>query len=111
MADSSSDEHNSQQIIQEAESKLAQSGINAAQNVYQNALLDWVDDVTMGGGGEDGHNAGPDMVGSTSTSSSSGGGGGMSKIKGEIVQLWLSYAELNRRANLVSLTQSLMYCI
>ena len=47
--------------------------------VYQNALLEWVDDVTMGDMGEN-----------------------VEAVKGEVAKLWLAYANLNRKSNLVS---------
>mmetsp|Transcript_22690 Transcript_22690/g.49113 ORF Transcript_22690/g.49113 Transcript_22690/m.49113 type:complete len:95 (+) Transcript_22690:148-432(+) len=72
-------EYNSQTVIDTAEAKLQEEGVNAAQTVFQSALLDWVDDVTMG-----------DM------------GDGMDATRGEIANLWLAYANLNRRSNLVS---------
>lgn len=107
-------QYNSQTVISDAEAKLAESGINAAQNVYQSAILDWVDDVTMGmdteeqeegggnGSGDSGHaELAPEAV----TSSGGSNGRVVTKrdiIRGEIVELWLAYANLNRRANLVS---------
>lgn len=71
-------QYNSQTIIDAANSKLQSDGINSAQTVFQSALLDWVDDVTMGDMGDN------------------------VAVKGEIVKLWLAYANLNRSANLVS---------
>ena len=71
-------QYNSQSIINTAEETLQTSGVNAAQTVYKSALLDWVDDVTMG-----------DSVDKES-------------VRGEIANLWLAYANLNRRSNLVS---------
>ncbi|KAL7542774.1 hypothetical protein ACHAXR_012386 [Thalassiosira sp. AJA248-18] len=70
-------QYNSQTVIDAAEAKLQGEGVNAAQTVFQSALLDWVDDVTMG-----------DM------------GHGMEGVRGEIANLWLAYANLNRRSNL-----------
>ena len=72
-------QYNSQTIINDAESKLQKEGVNAAQMVYQNALLEWVDDVTMGDMGEN-----------------------LEVVKGEVAKLWLAYANLNRRSSLVS---------
>mmetsp|Transcript_40037 Transcript_40037/g.85242 ORF Transcript_40037/g.85242 Transcript_40037/m.85242 type:complete len:82 (+) Transcript_40037:306-551(+) len=72
-------QYNSHTVIDAAEVKLQQEGINAAQTVFQSALLDWVDDVTMG-----------DM------------GDALDSVRGQIVNLWLAYANLNRRSNLVS---------
>lgn len=74
-------EHNAQSIIQHAASALSTSGVAAAQNIYKSALLDWVDDVTMGDGMD-----------------TDGG-----DVKGEVAELWLGYALLNKGANLVSL--------
>ena len=74
-------QYNSQTVIDAANTKLQEEGINAAQTVFQSALLDWVDDVTMG----DHENIIEDGV------------------KGEIAKLWLAYADLNRQANMVSL--------
>ena len=71
-------QYNSQSIIHTAEETLQTSGVNAAQTVYKSALLDWVDDVTMG-----------DTIEKET-------------VKGEIANLWLAYADLNRRSNLVS---------
>ena len=70
---------NSQTVIDEAEAKLKGEGINVAQTLFQSALLDWVDDVTMG-----------DL------------GSNMDSVRGEIANLWLAYANLNRSSNLVS---------
>lgn len=72
-------QYNSQTVIDAAEAKLRDEGINSAQTVFQSALLDWVDDVTMG-----------DM------------GDNMDAVRGEIAKLWLAYADLNRRSNMVS---------
>ncbi len=71
-------QYNSQSIINTAEETLQKSGVNAAQTVYKSALLDWVDDVTMG-----------DTIDKEA-------------VRGEIANLWLAYADLNRRSNLVS---------
>ena len=72
--------YNSQTIIDEAESKLQSEGVQSAQKVYQSALLEWVDDVTMDDGG------------AIQTD----------RVKEEIAKLWLAYANLNKRNNLVS---------
>mmetsp|Transcript_18022 Transcript_18022/g.37921 ORF Transcript_18022/g.37921 Transcript_18022/m.37921 type:complete len:91 (+) Transcript_18022:169-441(+) len=72
-------QYNAQTVIDAAEAKLQKEGVNAAQMVFQSALLDWVDDVTMG-----------DM------------GDAMGSVRGEIAKLWLAYANMNRRSNLVS---------
>ena len=80
-------QYNSQTIIDAANTKLQDEGINAAQTVFQSALLDWVDDVTMG----DHENNIEDGV------------------KGEIAKLWLAYADLNRQANMVSLNMKLKF--
>mmetsp|Transcript_31572 Transcript_31572/g.57788 ORF Transcript_31572/g.57788 Transcript_31572/m.57788 type:complete len:86 (-) Transcript_31572:222-479(-) len=72
-------QYKSQAVIDEAETKLKGEGINVAQTVFQSALLDWVDDVTMG-----------DL------------GSNMDSVRGEIANLWLAYAKLNRSLNLVS---------
>ena len=72
-------QYNSQTIIDAAEAKLQDDGVNAAQIVFQSALLDWVDDVTMG-----------DM------------GSNIDAIREEIANLWMVYAKLNRKSNLVS---------
>ena len=75
--------HNAQTIINEANATLASSGMTAAQNIYKSAILDWVDDITMGDAMEvdDGKDG----------------------VKGEVAELWLGYALLNRGGNLVSL--------
>lgn len=79
-------QYNSQTIIQNAETKLNDEGVSAAQMVYQSALLDWVDDVTMG-----------EME-----------DGVLEGVRGEIANLWLAYAMLNRKNNLVS---EIMYSV
>ena len=84
MSDMPPTQYNAQTIIDAAESKLQLEGVNAAQTVYQQALFDWVDDVTMG-----------DMVMNEEN-------GMAAVIKEEIAKLWLAYANLNRKANLVS---------
>ncbi len=104
------EQYSSQKVISDAEAKLAEAGINAAQNVYQSAILDWVDDVTMGmdpeeeeEGGNASHGSGNAVLGPEAVTSS--GARVVTKrdiIRGEIVELWLGYANLNRRANLVS---------
>jgi hypothetical protein len=87
-------EHNAQSIIHEASSTLLSSGIAAAQNIYKSAILDWVDDVTMGDDVMDTEEGGrPDAV------MSDGGG-----VKEQLAELWCGYALLNRGANLVSLS-------
>lgn len=73
-------QYNSQTVIDAADAKLQGEGVNAAQMVFQSELLDWVDDVTMG-----------DM------------GDNMGIVREEIANLWLAYANLNRKSNLVSL--------
>lgn len=75
-----SPQYNAQTVIDAATAKLREEGINPAQTVFQSALLDWVDDVTMGDMGE---------MGSES-------------VRAEIAKLWLAYANLNRSSNLVS---------
>ncbi|KAL7449960.1 hypothetical protein ACHAXS_000219, partial [Conticribra weissflogii] len=102
------EQYSSQKVISDAEAKLAEAGINAAQNVYQSAILDWVDDVTMGmdpeeeeEGGKASHGSGNAVLGPEAVTSS--GARVVTKrdiIRGEIVELWLGYANLNRRANL-----------
>lgn len=72
-------EHNVQAILSRAAATLATSGIGAAQNIYKSALLDWVDDVTMGDA--------MDVEGA----------------REGVAELWLGYAMLNRGAKLVSL--------
>ena len=75
-------QYDSRSVIEAAESKLREgpNNISAAQAIYQNALLDWVDDVIMGNMESDTANA----------------------AREEIVKLWLGYANLNRRSSLVS---------
>ena len=73
-------QYNFQTIIDASNVKLQEEGISAAQTVFQSALLDWVDDVTMGDMG--------DKYGC---------------VRDEISKLWLAYASFNRRSNLVSL--------
>jgi hypothetical protein len=81
----SSSRYDSRAVIESAESKLrvGGGGIGEAQTVYQSALLDWVDDVTMG-----------DVADYD--------GDARANIRNEISELWLGYANLNRRSNLVS---------
>ncbi|KAL3768270.1 hypothetical protein ACHAWO_012380 [Cyclotella atomus] len=69
-------EHNAQAIIAQATSTLSSSGIDAAQNIYKSAILDWVDDITMGDAME------------------------VEGMKEQVADLWLGYALLNRGANL-----------
>ncbi|KAK1741694.1 hypothetical protein QTG54_007267 [Skeletonema marinoi] len=76
LSSSAPPQYNSQSIINTAEETLQTSGVSAAQTVYKSALLEWVDDVTMG-----------DTIDKES-------------VKGEIANLWLAYADLNRRSNL-----------
>ena len=75
-------QYDSRSVIEAAESKLREgpNNVSAAPAIYQNALLDWVDDVIMGNMESDTANA----------------------AREEIVKLWLGYANLNRRSNLVS---------
>ena len=73
-------QYNSQHVVDAANVKLQEEGVNAAQTVFQSALLDWVDDVTMG---DEGNNT--------------------DHVKEEISNLWLAYASFNRTSNLVSL--------
>ena len=82
-----SSRYDSRAVIEAAESKLRDGGggsVSEAQTAYQSALLDWVDDVTMGDVVADG-----DDVARVA-------------IANEIAELWLGYAGLNRRSNLVS---------
>ncbi len=76
-------ELNAQSVIAEAQTTLSTSGLSAAQNVFKSAILDWVDDVTMGDA---------DME----------GGASIGGVKEEVAELWLGYASLNKGANLVS---------
>ena len=76
-------QYDSRTVIEAAESKLREgpnNNVSAAQAIYQNALLEWVDDVTMGNMDNDTADV----------------------AREEIVKLWLGYANLNRRSNLVS---------
>lgn len=75
-------QYDSRSVIEVAESNLREgpNNVSSAQAIYQNTLLDWVDDVTMGNMESDTANAARD----------------------EIVKLWLGYASLNRKSNLVS---------
>ena len=81
-----SSRYDSRAVIEAAESKLRDGGggVSEAQTEYQSALLDWVDDVTMGDVVADGDDA------------------ARVEIANEIAELWLGYAGLNRRLNLVS---------
>ena len=81
-----SSRYDSRAAIEAAESKLRDGGggVSEAQTAYQSALLDWVDDVTMGDVVADGDDA------------------ARAAIANEIAELWLGYAGLNRRLNLVS---------
>ena len=86
MSATQSSRYDSRAVIEAAESKLRDGGggISEAQTAYQSALLDWVDDVTMGDVVADGDDA------------------ARAAIANEIAELWLGYAGLNRRSNLVS---------
>lgn len=79
-------DHSAQQIINQASSTLSSSGIAAAQNIFKSAILDWVDDVTMGDTME------------------------VEGANEEVAELWLGYALLNREAKLVSLMLFTIYC-
>lgn len=74
-------EHNAELITSQANATLTTTGLAAAQNIYQSAILDWVDDVTMG-----------DAMDTTTDGD----------VGGEVAKLWLGYAMLNRGASLVS---------
>ena len=78
-------QYNSQHVVDAANVKLREEGVNAAQTVFQSALLDWVDDVTMGDKGDN-----------------------TDHVKEEIANLWLAYASFNRKSNLVSLLYKLL---
>lgn len=68
-------------IIQEANEKFAQSELENAQMAYQSALLDWVDDA------REMENSGKDIT----------------ALRDSIATLWIEYAKLNRKANMVRL--------
>lgn len=81
---STSSQYNAESIIQNAATKLENGeGVQSAQTTFQSALLDWVDDVTMG-----------DCMETVEAQ----------QLRMEIVKLWLAYADLNKRSNLVSAT-------
>ncbi len=73
------DQHNPQVVIQEANEKFENNDIQGAQMVYQTALLTWPDDASFG---DD-----PVIV---------------KHISEGVATLWIEYASLNARANLVS---------
>lgn len=78
----SSSHYNAQTIIDTATTQLNNGeSIQSAQTTFQSALLDWVDDITMGDAME------LDEA---------------QRVKMEIVKLWLAYADLNKRSKLVS---------
>lgn len=75
-------QYNAQTIIDAATTQLNNGeSIQSAQTTFQSALLDWVDDITMGDA--------MDMVEAQ-------------RVKMEIVKLWLAYADMNKRSKLVS---------
>ena len=79
-----SSQYNAQVIIDNATTQLNNSstgGVQSAQTTFQSALLDWVDDVTMG-----------DTMETEEAQ----------RVRGEIVKLWLAYADLNKNVKLVS---------
>ena len=81
----SSSQYNAQVIIDNATTQLNNSstgGVQSAQTTFQAALLDWVDDVTMG-----------DTMETEEAQ----------RVRGEIVKLWLAYADLNKNSKLVSI--------
>jgi hypothetical protein len=80
-----SSQYNAQVIIDNATTQLNNSstgGVQSAQTTFQSALLDWVDDVTMG-----------DTMETEEAQ----------RVRGEIVKLWLAYAHFNKNSKLVSI--------
>eukprot|EP00566_Odontella_aurita_P025568 CAMPEP_0113552420 /NCGR_PEP_ID=MMETSP0015_2-20120614/15057_1 /TAXON_ID=2838 /ORGANISM="Odontella" /LENGTH=112 /DNA_ID=CAMNT_0000453395 /DNA_START=277 /DNA_END=613 /DNA_ORIENTATION=+ /assembly_acc=CAM_ASM_000160 len=71
--------HDTDSVIKEADAKFAAKNLDGARIIYQSALLDWVDDAREGSGGE-----APDL------------------LKDKITTLWIAYANLNKRAKMVS---------
>ena len=71
--------HDPQMVIQNAEVKFSSKDMAGAQQIYQCALLDWVDDAR-------------EME----------GGPAKEKLRNDIATLWISFANLNIRAKLVS---------
>lgn len=77
---SSASHYNAQSIIDNATTQLENGeGVQSAQTTFQSALLDWVDDITMG-----------DSMETVEAQS----------VRMEIVKLWLAYADLNKKSNL-----------
>ena len=80
-----SSQYNAQVIIDNATTQLNNSstgGVQSAQTTFQSALLDWVDDVTMG-----------DTMETEEAQ----------RVRSEIVKLWLAYAHFNKNSKLVSI--------
>ena len=71
--------HDPQMVIQNAEAKFSSKDMAGAQQIYQCALLDWVDDARE-------MESGPVKE----------------KLRNDIATLWIAFANLNIRAKLVS---------
>lgn len=75
------DQYNADAVIQEANGKFALGELENAQMAYQTALLDWVDDA------REMENSGKDIT----------------LLRDSIATVWIEYAKLNRKANMVRL--------
>jgi hypothetical protein len=85
MAENEEQQYDTNAIIQQANEKFAQNELEAAQMIYQSALLDWVDDARE----MENNDAGGDNSKEISV------------LKDSIALLWIEYANLNRKANMV----------
>ena len=74
------DSHNPETIIQQANEKYNNNDLEGAQMVYQSALLEWQDDASFG-------------VSDPAT---------VQHISEGIATLWIEFANLNRKAEMVS---------
>ena len=78
--------HNPDKIVQEANEKFTNNDLSGAQMLYQTALLEWVDDASFGA-------SDPETV---------------KHIAEGVAKLWIEFANLNCKANMVSL---IMECL
>lgn len=94
------DRYNPNTIINEANESFLKNDIANAQMTYQCALLDWVDDARemMNNNEADNNN-------------SSGGVVDMKYLRDAIVLLWIEYAQLNQKANMVRLSRWYFACV
>ncbi len=88
------DRYNPNTIINEANESFHNNDISNAQMTYQCALLDWVDDAR-------------EMM----NNNSGGGVVDMKYLRDAIVLLWIEYAQLNQKANMVRLFRWHFTCL